>query len=89
MNVYRLVMDSITQEMLEKENYYWIIKAVAQIDYVNHVESNAKLTDLQTLRNILDEVLKREELPDDFRESATVCKERAEEQIRKKGGHDA
>ena len=89
MNMYRLVTDSITQEMLYKENYYWIIKALAQIDYVNHVDCNAKLYDLHTLGNILDEVLKLEDLPDDFRESATGCKEQVEEQIRKKEGHDA
>ena len=68
--MYRLVMDSITQEMLDKENYYWIIKALAQIDYVNHVDCNAKLNDLHTLDNILDEVLELEDLPDDLRESA-------------------
>ena len=87
--MYRLVMDKITQEMLNRENHYWIIKALAQIDYVNHVESNARLNDLHTLGNILDEVLELEDLPDDFRESAIECKKQVEEQIRKKDEHNA
>ena len=82
--MYRLVTDSITPEMLYKENYYWIVKALAQIDYVNHVESSAKLNDLRTFCNILDEVLKLEDLPDDFRDSAVECKEQVDKQIMKK-----
>ena len=82
--MYRLVMDSITPEMLNKKNYYWIIKATAQMDYVNHVESSAKLNDLRTFRNILDEVLELQDLPDDFRESAIECRRQVEEQIMKK-----
>ena len=82
--MYRLVMDSITPEMLNKENYYWIIKAIAQMDYVNHVESSAKLNDLRTFSNILDEVLELQDLPDDFRKSAIECKGQVVEQIRKK-----
>ena len=73
--MYRLVMDSITPEMLNKENYYWII---------NHVESSAKLNDLRTFANILDEVLELQDLPDDFRKSAIECKGQVVEQIRKK-----
>ena len=85
--MYRLVTDSITPEMLNKKNYYWIIKAIAQMDYVNHVESSAKLNDLRTFRNILDEVLELQDLPDNFRESALECKEQVEEQIMKKELH--
>jgi hypothetical protein len=54
------------------------------MDYVNHVESSAKLNDLRTFRNILGEVLELQDLPDDFRESVLECKEQVEEQIMKK-----
>lgn len=80
--MYEIDFNSITQEILHRPGYDWILKTMIQLNTIKEKLGKEDKNDLYALGIILNEVLDLDDLPEDFRESVMECHEELKEWIR-------